>query len=187
MQPPKSPLTFRQPSVISRMFSAHGITLQPDAFTTLPAEILSRTHTPSKIKKTTATIWPYSKHGKHFSTFPPWRTKDKNKQGVITNLALQRLFHKASMRLFYLQLLYWLLFERLLFKANDDVRVTCAVLAFFYGHNHVSITFKWRTIRSLAEHSTFLSSVVFKIPEHWVHISDRIKLKFHMQWLARLI
>ena len=106
MQPPKSPLTFRQPSVISRMFSAHGITLQPDAFTTLPAEILSRTHTPSKIKKTTATIWPYSKHGKHFSTFPPWRTKDKNKQGVITNLALQRLFHKASMRLFYLQLLY---------------------------------------------------------------------------------
>lgn len=91
-KPPRLPLTFRQPSVISRMFSTHGITLQPDVFTMLPAEILSRTHTPSKIKKTTATIWPYSKHRKHFSTFPSWWTKDKNKQGIIPNLALQRFF-----------------------------------------------------------------------------------------------
>lgn len=92
-----SPLTFRQPSVISRMFSTHGITLQPDAFAMLPAEILSRTHTPSKIKKTTATIWPYSKHRKHFSTSPSWRTKDKNKQGIIPNLALQRFFTRRAL------------------------------------------------------------------------------------------
>lgn len=93
-------LTFRQPSVISSIFSILSLSFQHDAVKMLPEEIFSGTHNPFLIKKTTATIWPYSKHRNHFCfNFSLMMIKGLKQAGHKSKFSPLNIFQRVSVDL----------------------------------------------------------------------------------------
>lgn len=92
---PLASLTFRRASGVS---SVHHITLQR-VREHLPVEILSRTHTPSEIKKI-AIIGPAARTENTLVTSSPWWwTRSKKTSGHYSNFRPSHVFHRT--RTFY--------------------------------------------------------------------------------------